>query len=80
MYAKNLNHKMTLRLDDELHDFVVLCSNTYRISPSDYIRQCLGCVKASYDRAIEVQDRYFSDQYLEVENGTDRKTHIDNKL
>lgn len=82
MYSKNLNHKMTLRLDDELNDFLKLASDTYHISPSDYIRQCLGTVKCAFDKAMAAQDMLINQQVKEVqeglENGTDRKTNSNN--
>lgn len=75
MYTKNLNHKMTLRLDDELYEFLNLASDTYHITPSDYIRQCLGTVKVCFDKAMKAQDDMVSQAIKEgLENGIDRKT------
>lgn len=41
MYTKDLRHKMTLRLNDELYEYVSEMSDKFTISPSDFIRQCI---------------------------------------
>lgn len=74
MYLKNLNHRMTLRLDDELLVFVNSASEIYGISPSDFIRQCISSVKYGYDAArLQLNDK------VRMEgsgNGFDRKEPI----
>lgn len=78
MYLKNLKHRMTLRLDDELLAFVNSASEIYGISPSDFIRQCISSVKYGYDAArVQLNDKT-SRRILE--NGFDRKESIDDKL
>ena len=42
LYTKDLKHKMTLRLNDDLKAFVEEMADLYTISPSDYIRQCIA--------------------------------------
>lgn len=77
MYLKNLNHRMTLRLDDELLAFVNSASEIYGISPSDFIRQCISSVKYGYDAArLQLNDKEREDSG----NGTDRKESINNQL
>lgn len=56
MYMKNLSHRMTLRLDDDLFEFVNVASEVYRISPSDFIRQCIGTAKFGFDHARKTLD------------------------
>lgn len=86
MYLKNLNHKMTLRLTDELKDYVDQMADAYGISPSDFIRQCVYNTKISQQRAEEVLKANLNEEAIariakelkEVsENGTDRKTDLD---
>lgn len=83
MYMKNLNHKMTLRLTDELKDYIDEMSSAYGISPSDYIRQCVYQVKTGQERAEQMLKSTFDEDTLKslanqlregFENGTDRKT------
>lgn len=71
MYLKNLNHRMTLRLDDELLAFVNSASEIYGISPSDFIRQCISSVKYGYDAArVQLNDKTRMEG---SGNGIDRK-------
>lgn len=78
MYLKNLNHRMSLRLDDELLAFVNSASEIYGISPSDFIRQCICSVKYGYDAArVQLNNK------VRMEgsgNGIDRKEPINYKL
>lgn len=82
MYMKNLNHKMTLRLDDELYEFVNKASELYRITPSDYIRQCISTTKFAFDRANAIFENVDLTGMIKkgLENGKDRKTDGDDKL
>lgn len=82
MYMKNLNHKMTLRLDDELYDFVNRASELYRVSPSDFIRQCIGTSMFAFNKANAIFDNVKLEQLVKegFENGEDRKTNGDNQL
>lgn len=59
MYAKNLNNKMTLRLTDELKEYVDQMATSFGISPSDYIRQCIYQMMYSQKRATEKIDQLF---------------------
>ena len=88
MYMKDLNHKMTLRLTDELYEYVNKMSDTYQITPSDFIRQCIGLHKSSQEKANELYKSlgaYTSNELTNtlkgvLENGIDLKTNINNKL
>ena len=88
MYMKDLKHKMTLRLNDDLYNFVNEMSNIYQLSPSDFIRQCIGISKHSYDQTNKLLKENMngitttlSESMKGVlENGIDRKTDIDNNI
>lgn len=78
MYMKDLNHKMTLRLNDELFEYVNENSDKFGISPSDFIRQCVALHKDSKDTAMKILES-MGEKSKELikegfENGTDRKT------
>lgn len=78
MYLKNLSHRMTLRLDDELLAFVNSASEIYGISPSDFIRQCISSVKYGYDAArLQMVDKTKKE---DSGNGFDRKESLYNQL
>lgn len=74
---KDLKHKMTLRLNDEMKAYVEEMANQYAVSPSDFIRQCV---------AINMDSRKMAQQMIQsvadnmkvtlegLENGIDRKT------
>lgn len=47
MYTKDLNHKISLRLDDDTWDFVTKMSSELNLSPSGFIRMTLSSVKIS---------------------------------
>lgn len=73
IYTKSLNHKMTLRLTDELITYVNLMSDKYAISPSDYIRQCIAKDKDSREVAQDLITKVGKNLTKEInENGTDR--------
>lgn len=85
MYLKDLNHKMTLRLNDDLSEFVKEQSDNLAITPSDFIRQCI----AAYKKAMEmtnlmtkgILERELERAKMEVfANGTDHKTDFNDKL
>ena len=59
MYMKDLKHKMTLRLNDDLLNYVTSRAESVGLSPSDFIRQCIGMHKDAYERAKQV-DRYIT--------------------
>lgn len=82
MYMKNLNHKMTLRLDDELYEFVNTASELYRVSPSDFIRQCIGTSMFAFNKANSIFENVNLEQLVKegLENGKDRKTDGNNQL
>lgn len=93
MYMKNLNHKMTLRLTDDLKEYVDTMSSLYGISPSDYIRQCLYMTRSSQQKAENmIKEIMTPDQLKQIaedlkenmkeglENGIDRKNLIDNHV
>lgn len=78
MYMKDLRHKMTLRLNDELFDYVNENADKFGLSPSDFIRQCIAQHKDSKQIAIRILEG-MGDKAKEVmmeglENGIDRKT------
>lgn len=72
MYMKDLKHKMTLRLNDDLLNYVTSRAESVGLSPSDFIRQCIGMHKDAYERANELLERIADKEGFE--NGTDRKT------
>lgn len=78
MYMKDLKHKMTLRLNDELLSYVNEMADTFAISPSDFIRQCIASHKDARKTAsafIETLSKESGKAILEgLENGIDRKT------
>lgn len=89
MYMKNLNHKMTLRLTDELKEYIDGMATAYGISPSDYIRQCVYQIKASQEKAETMLKSTFDEETIKklakefkegLENGTDRKTAKHNSV
>ncbi len=84
MYTKDLKHKMTLRLNDELKQYVEEMSDKYSISPSDFIRQCvaqnLDARKMTSALIDEISTRTMKEVKEGFENGTDRKTDINNQL
>ena len=84
MYMKDLRHKMTLRLNDELLEYVNEMSDIYSISPSDFIRQCIASHKDARKNATAILER-FKDEGVSklmegLENGIDRKTDSNNQL
>lgn len=78
MYTKDLKHKMTLRLNDELYEFVNEMSEMFMLSPSDYIRQCIAQNKDARKMALDLLNgvKEKASNMLEegLENGIDRKT------
>ena len=81
MYMKDLNHKMTLRLNDELKAFVDEMSEKYMISPSDFIRQCISQNLDARRMTQRLVDSIGEKALTEVlENGIDRKTDDNNQL
>lgn len=84
MYMKNLNHKMTLRLTDELKEYVDAMADAYSISPSDFIRQCVYNTKTAQERAEKILKETMNQDTLEgiakelkegFANGIDHKTN-----
>ena len=78
MYTKDLKHKMTLRLNDELKAYVDEMADKFMISPSDFIRQCVAqnldarrMAQATLDKFSQTNLNEFKEG---LENGTDRKT------
>lgn len=80
MYMKDLKHKMTLRLNDELQEYVNTMSDKFSISPSDFIRQCIAQNKDSRELAERMMNAIPQNIKEGLENGIDRKTDINNKL
>lgn len=84
MYTKDLKHKMTLRLNDELKQYVEEMSDKYSISPSDFIRQCvaqnLDARKLTSALIEDIGNRTMKEVKEGFENGVDRKTDINNQL
>lgn len=78
MYTKDLKHKMTLRLNDELKAYVEEMSDKFMISPSDFIRQCvasnLDARKMAQAMAEKIGNSTLNELKEGLENGTDRKT------
>lgn len=80
MYMKNLNRKMTLRLTEELNQYVTDMAEQFSISPSDFIRQCIAQHKDSRDQVMKMLDTVAKGVKEGFENGLDRKTDEHNKL
>lgn len=78
MYTKDLKHKMTLRLNDELYEYVNQMSDKYQLSPSDFIRQCIAQnldARKMTMKLINQMGQGTSDVFKEgLDNGIDRKT------
>lgn len=78
MYTKDLRHKMTLRLNDELKDYVEEMADKFTISPSDFIRQCITQNKDAREMTKQVLSGISGnlEKTLKegLENGIDRKT------
>ena len=79
MYMKDLKHKMTLRLNDELLEYVNEMSEQFSLSPSDFIRQCVAQHKDARQRTLELVEKMANSASLNLgkegfENGIDRKT------
>ena len=81
---KDLKHKMTLRLNDELLTYVNEMADTYSISPSDFIRQCIASHKDARKAAAAFMEKLTTDgvdKLVEgLGNGIDRKTDINNHV
>ena len=80
MYMKDLKHKMTLRLNDELQEYVNTMSDKFSISPSDFIRQCIAQNKDSRELAEKMMNAIPQNIREGLENGIDRKTDSNDKL
>lgn len=85
MYMKDLKHKMTLRLNDELLAYVNDMSDQFGISPSDFIRQCVATHKDAREKTLAMIDKMAEFGLNNIkergfENGIDRKTNINSKL
>lgn len=80
MYMKNLNRKMTLRLTEELNQYVTEMAEQFSISPSDFIRQCIAQHKDSREQVIKMFDSVAKGVREGFENGIDRKTDEHDKL
>lgn len=83
VYTKDLRHKMTLRLNDELYDYVSAQSDAFYTSPSEYIRQLIAQDKIAREKAQELLKGIGMDNKKIMEgfaNGFDLKTDINNKL
>lgn len=49
MYAKDKNHRITLRLTDEQFEFVKRSADVLGVSPSDFLRMVINLCRASND-------------------------------
>lgn len=78
MYMKDLKHKMTLRLNDEMKAYVEEMATQYCVSPSDFIRQCVAINMDGRKKAEEILKQWTeagTQGLMEgLENGIDRKT------
>lgn len=81
MYMKDLKFKMTLRLNEELKEYVEEMADKFTISPSDFIRQCIAQNKDARELTQGLIDKLGTVKTERIkeglENGTDRKTDID---
>jgi len=82
MYTKDLKHKMTLRLNDELKEYVDEMANKFMISPSDFIRQCVAQNLEARKMTQNIVMKFAQESPKELkeglENGIDRKTDLNN--
>lgn len=72
MYTKDLEHKISLRLDDDLFQYVCKCADVLGLTPSKFIRMCLHSLKATND--------VFSQTQGGVDSHVDEQTNINDKL
>lgn len=84
MYTKDLKHKMTLRLNDELKEYVEEMATRFSISPSDFIRQCIVQNLDAREMAKQVINNLQGNIEQKIkeglENGIDRKTDINDSI
>ena len=52
-YGSNYTHRITLRLNDEQHDFVLKVAQLLGVSPSDYIRMSINTGMMAMNKDIE---------------------------
>ncbi len=52
MLGDELNHRVTLRLNQKQFEFLIAVSKTLGVSPSDYIRMCLNAGMVSVDKSL----------------------------
>lgn len=52
MLGDELNHRVTLRLNEKQYNFLIAVSKTLGVSPSDYIRMCLNAGMVSVDKNL----------------------------
>lgn len=71
MLGDELNHRVTLRLNEKQYNFLIAVAKTLGVSPSDYIRMCLNAGMVSVDKNLLCE--------VGTENA-DVKTNIDNQL
>lgn len=74
MYTKDLNHRMTLRLDDETFDFVTKVSEQMNMSPSAFIRVTLSSLRSTMKVQLAEYGKEMGDSHA------DEQTNINNLL
>ena len=52
MLGDELNHRVTLRLNENQYKFLIAVSKTLGVSPSDYIRMCLNAGMVTVDKNL----------------------------
>lgn len=52
-YGSNYTHRITLRLNDEQHDFVIKVAQLLGVSPSDYIRMSINTGMMAMNKDLE---------------------------
>lgn len=55
MYTKDKSHRITLRLNEEQHEFVLLNAETLGVSPSDFLRMVINAALATSRRLDAAQ-------------------------
>lgn len=83
MYTQDKTKRMTLRLNEEMHDFVVMLATSYGCSPSDVVRMLIGASLTSYKRLVDKTDDMLLNELRkddEVGLNEDDKTDIKHKL
>lgn len=73
MYTKDLNHRLTLRLDDDSFDFVCTTAEQLGLTPSSFIRLTIASLKTTMVNMVDFTKG-------EVDSHVDEQPNKHNKL